>query len=78
MLIGYSREGAKLALSQGVPVIDAQVLVDNYRGDVRELFNEPGADWTAKGADLLAHFINDAIRDDIISGTGACRKRPPT
>lgn len=78
MLIGYSREGAKIALAKGVPIIDAQALVDNYRGDVRELFIETGAHWTAKGADLLAHFINDAIRDEIIPGAGARRKKPPT
>lgn len=55
----YSREGAKVAREMGVPVIDSNEVINNYKGDKADLFAPSGAHWSALGAILLAKFIDE-------------------
>jgi hypothetical protein len=50
----YSREGARLARQLGVPVVDAQRMVDAYSGDPMDLFRSSGIHYSAEGAAMLA------------------------
>jgi len=53
-----SREGARLARAKGVPVFDAQTIVDNWPGNKEELFLSGSAHhYTETGSARLAEFI---------------------
>ena len=58
-LLRYSREGAAVAREMGVPVIDANDVVNDYKGNRADLFSPTGAHWSALGATLLARFIDE-------------------
>jgi lysophospholipase L1-like esterase len=60
-MTAYSREGARVASERGVPVVDAQAMVDAYPGDRMELFRDSGIHYSKKGADLLAAKIFDEV-----------------
>lgn len=59
LLLRYSREGANVAREMGVPVIDSNEVVANYKGNKADLFAPTGAHWSALGATLLAQFIDE-------------------
>lgn len=59
LLLRYSREGAAVAREMGVPVIDSNDVIRDYKGDKADLFSASGAHWSALGATLLAKFIDE-------------------
>jgi hypothetical protein len=59
LLLRYSLEGAAVARDLGVPVIDSNDVVRNYKGNRADLFSSTGAHWSALGAELLAKFIDE-------------------
>ena len=59
LLPRYSREGAAVSREMGVPVIDSNDVVNNYKGNSAYLFSPTGAHWSALGASLLAKFIDE-------------------
>lgn len=58
-LMGYSRQGAEVARSMGVTVIDSNEVVAAYKGNRRDLFSDSGVHWSDLGAGLLADFIDE-------------------
>ena len=59
LLLRYSREGAEVAREMGVPVIDSNDVIRDYKGNKADLFAPTGAHWSALGAELLAKFIDE-------------------
>ena len=43
----------------GVPVIDSNDVIRDYKGHKADLFAPTGAHWSALGAELLAKFIDE-------------------
>ena len=43
----------------GVPVIDSNDVIRDYKGNKADLFAPTGAHWSALGAELLAKFIDE-------------------
>src|SRR5262249_30245894 len=56
-LLQYSSRGADVARELGVPVVDSNEIVEDYKGDRRDLFAETGIHWSQTGASMLANFI---------------------
>lgn len=56
-ILSYSRLGAYIAEKKGVKVIDSNNIIDNYNGDVKNLFSETGVHWSKEGSKLLANYI---------------------
>jgi lysophospholipase L1-like esterase len=58
-LLRYSRQGAEVARSTDVLVIDSNDVVAAYKGNKRDLFSDSGVHWSDLGAGLLADFIDE-------------------
>jgi len=58
-LTAYSRAGAALAKQSGVRVIDAQRVVESYKGNPKDLFEGSGIHFSKRGAELLAELISE-------------------
>lgn len=56
-LLTYSRAGVGVARDAGAVVVDAQEMVDAYKGASTELFHVTGVHWSTLGTELLAEHI---------------------
>ncbi|BBM83901.1 SGNH/GDSL hydrolase family protein [Candidatus Uabimicrobium amorphum] len=61
----YSTQGLKAAKKLGCTVINAQLFVDEYRGNKMDLFYHTGVHYSAQGATKLAHYIFTRIKNEL-------------
>jgi lysophospholipase L1-like esterase len=64
-----SRRGADVARELGVPVVDSNEILEDYKNDRRALFYETGVHWSQTGARMLAQFIYDRALGQMIAST---------
>ena len=56
-LTSYSRSGIQTAAREGAVVLDAQVVVDCYRGRPMDLFHTSGVHFSRLGSQMLGEFL---------------------
>jgi len=56
-----------VARELGVPVVDSNEMLEDYKNDRRALFSETGVHWSQTGASMLAKFIYDRALGQIAS-----------
>jgi len=67
LLLPYSQEGAAVARETGVPVIDSNDVIKDYKGSKAGLFSPTRAHWSALGAELHAKFIDEQALKAIVT-----------